>query len=50
MAIQQTIESIEANLGDAYNAIDLKGGTIPQDKNIENLADAIDSISSGIDI
>ena len=47
MSIMDTISSIENNLSAAYTAIDTKGGTIPTYKNIENLADAITSISGG---
>lgn len=32
---------------DAYDTIETKGGTIPTDKNLANLSDAIDSISGG---
>ena len=50
MAIQDTIDSIEENLESAYAAVSVKGGTMPQDANLENLPDAISSIDLGVDI
>lgn len=47
MAIADTINSMRTNISNAYNTIDSKGGTLPANKNLENLADAIDSISGG---
>ena len=45
--ISDTINSMRTNLGNAYNELENKGATIPTNKNIENLADAIASIPAG---
>lgn len=47
MAIADTINSMKTNITNAYNAIQAKGGTIPTNKNLENLSTAINSISTG---
>ena len=47
MAIADTILSMATNIENAYDKIEDKGGTIPQNKNLENLADAIDTITGG---
>ena len=47
MAIADTINSMKTNITNAYNAIQTKGGTIPTNKNLENLSTAINSISAG---
>ena len=47
MSIQTQIDRINANIVNAYNAIDAKGGTIPIQANSANLASAIESISGG---
>ena len=47
MSIQTQIDRINANIVNAYNAIDAKGGTIPIQANSANLAAAIESISGG---
>lgn len=47
MAISDTINSIITNVSNAYDEIDNKGGTLPANKNIENLADAIATITGG---
>lgn len=47
MAISDTIESMQENLSNAYDKISDKGGTLPINKNLANLEDAIDSIPSG---
>lgn len=47
MAIADTINSMKTNITNAYNAIQTKGGTIPTNKNLENLSTAINSISTG---
>lgn len=47
MSIATTIQSIKDNLENAYDELLDKGATIPANKNIENLADAIASIQSG---
>lgn len=47
MSIQTQIDRINANIVNAYNAIEAKGGTIPIQTNSANLASAIESISGG---
>ena len=47
MAIADTINAMKTNITNAYNAIQTKGGTIPTNKNLENLSTAINSISAG---
>lgn len=47
MAIADTINSMKTNITNAYNAIQMKGGTIPTNKNLANLSTAINSISTG---
>ena len=47
MSIQDTIDSIESNLSDAYGAVRTKSGTVPQNPNLANLTNAILSISGG---
>ena len=47
MAISDTIQSMQTNLGNAYDTIENKGGTLPQNKNLANLSTAIDSIPAG---
>lgn len=47
MSVADKLQTLTENISDAYDAIDTKGGTIPQDKNTENLADAITSIPAG---
>ena len=47
MAIADTINSMKTNITNAYNAIQTKGGTVPTNKNLENLSTAINSISAG---
>lgn len=49
MAISDKIKSIKTHIGEAYTAIQGKEGTVPANKNCENLKDAIASIPSGID-
>ena len=46
MAIADTINSMKTNITNAYNAIQTKGGTIPTNKNLENLSTAINSITT----
>lgn len=41
-------EEIETNIGNAYDEVQSKGGTIPQNKNTNNLAPAIRTIPTGI--
>lgn len=45
MSIQEQITRIKKNVSDAYDAISERNGIIPENKNISNLANAIDSIS-----
>ena len=47
MAIANEIATLKTNITNAYNSINTKGGTIPTNKNTENLSSAIDSIPSG---
>ncbi len=49
MAIADTLNSIKKNLGNAYDALEAKGATIPESKNVESLANSIDSIVQGVD-
>ena len=44
MAISDTIQSMRTNVSNAYDKISDKGGTLPINKNLANLEDAIDSI------
>ena len=44
MAISDKINSIKTHIGEAYTAIQGKEGTIPANKNCENLKNAIESI------
>ena len=46
MSISTELTTLSTNITNAYNAIQTKGGTIPTNKNTENLETAIDSISS----
>lgn len=47
MAVADTINSIKTHIQDAYGVAEEKGATIPTNKNLENLADTIGSISGG---
>lgn len=47
MSIASTIQSMQTNVENAYDALEDKGATIPANKNIANLADAITSIPTG---
>ena len=47
MSIATELEALNTNIKNVYNAIDTKGGTIPQNKNMVNLPTAINSISGG---
>lgn len=49
MSVNEKIKSIKTHLQEAYTAIEDKKGTIPANKNVENLAEAIKSVSAGID-
>lgn len=48
MAVVDTLQELATDLTNAYDSIDNKGGTLPSDKNTNNLATAIDSIQTGI--
>lgn len=50
MTIAEQITRIKTNIANAYTAITNKGGTLPTTQNSENLASAIESISSGSNI
>ena len=47
MSIANTIQSMETNIGNAYDSAQQKGATIPSDKNLANLSSTIDSIQTG---
>lgn len=47
MAIADKLTKLSTDITNAYEAIDDKGGTIPANKNTDNLENAIRSISSG---
>lgn len=49
MAISDKINSIKTHISEAYTAIQGKEGTIPANKNCENLKNAIESIPTGTD-
>ena len=44
MAITDTIQSIKTHTQNAYTKIGEKGGTVPANKNLENLSSSIESI------
>lgn len=50
MSITTRINSIIDNLKNAYTSLENKNATIPEDKNIENLANTIESIEVGSSI
>lgn len=47
MSVQTEIDRIITAVGNAYDSIEEKGGTVPTDETVANLAAAIDSIPSG---
>ena len=47
MSIATNLEKIETDITNAYSAVSTKGGTIPANKNTNNLEAAINSIPSG---
>ena len=47
MSIANEINILKGNIRNAYTSIQNKGGTMPTNKNTENLSSAIDSIPSG---
>ena len=50
MSVADKINSIKTHVADAYTGISNKGGTLPTNKNIENLKAAIETISSGAEL
>lgn len=48
MAISDTITSMQNNLSQAYVALETKNATIPEQKNLENLAETISTVKAGI--
>lgn len=47
MSIATKLTKLETDITNAYNVVVSKGGTLPTDKNTENLPDAINSIQTG---
>ena len=47
MSVQTEIDRIITAVGNAYDSVVTKGGTVPTDETVANLAAAIDSIPSG---
>ena len=47
MSIATELQDLNDNILDAYTAVQTKGGTVPANKNMDNLDDAITSIPSG---
>ena len=47
MSIATDLQKLETDITNAYDAVQTKGGTIPSDKNTNNLPTAISSISGG---
>ena len=47
MSIASELTKLETDITNAYSAVQIKGGTIPSNKNTNNLATAINSISGG---
>lgn len=47
MSIATEINNLKTNILNAYTSIQTKGGTIPTNKNTENLSSAIESITTG---
>lgn len=47
MSIATSLTKLETDITNAYDAVQIKGGTIPSDKNTNNLSTAISSISGG---
>ena len=47
MAISNELNTLKTNILSAYNTIQAKGGTIPTNKNTQNLSDAINTIQGG---
>lgn len=47
MSVENQLTQLETDITNAYTAIQTKGGTVPQDKNTNNLSTAIGSIPTG---
>ncbi len=47
MSIATELQNYNTYLTNAYDKVEDKGGTIPQNKNLQNLTNAIDSIQGG---
>ena len=47
MAISDLLTKLTEDIRDSYDAVEAKGGTIPEHKNTDNLPDAIESIQGG---
>ena len=47
MSVSTELETLKTNIGNAYTTIGTKGGTVPANKNTDNLTTAINSIPSG---
>ena len=47
MSVQSEIDRIITAVGNAYNKVSEKGGTLPASQTVANLATAIDSIPAG---
>lgn len=47
MSVATEIQNLETNIRGAYAKVSEKGGTLPNNKNTENLADSIDTIPTG---
>lgn len=48
MSIASELTKLETDITNAYDVVQIKGGTIPSDKNTNNLSTAISSIATGI--
>lgn len=47
MTLASTIQDITTHLGNAWTAVAMRNGTIPSQKNLQNLATAINTLSDG---
>ncbi|MBQ0097918.1 MAG: hypothetical protein KBS62_03155, partial [Oscillospiraceae bacterium] len=47
MSIASEFQNLKTNISSAYSSVESKGGTIPANKNTDNLSTAIESIPSG---
>lgn len=48
MTIAESLTKLSTDIDAAYTAIGNKGGTVPEDKNTDNLASAVESITGGV--